>query len=153
MSADDRLAFHRAESAPPMKGLKAWLDAQIEEKKVEPNGDLGGAITYMRDRWEQLTRFLEIPGAPLDNNICERALKRAIMHRKNSLFYKTERGAAVGDIFMTLIYTAQLHKVSAFDYLSELLRHPEQVANSPDAWMPWNYRATLEGLGGSNALS
>ncbi len=139
MSPDDRLAFHRAQSRPLMDGLKAWLVAQFEEKKVEPNSNLGGAISYMLERWVRLTRFLEIPGAPLDNNAAERALKRAIVHRKNSLFYKTERGALVGDIFMTLIYTAQLHDVNALDYLTQLLRHRDDVAVAPAEWMPWNY--------------
>ena len=38
------------------------------------------------------------------------------LHRKNSLFYKTENGAAVGDLFMSLIHTAELNKVDPFDY-------------------------------------
>jgi hypothetical protein len=55
-----------------------------------------------------LTQLLRVPGAPLDNNVCERALKKAIRHRNNSLFYRTERGAHVGDMFMSLIHTAEL---------------------------------------------
>jgi len=43
----------------------------------------------MDKTWEGLTRFLHVEGAPLDSNIVERALKRAIQHRRNSLFYKT----------------------------------------------------------------
>jgi len=57
--------------------------------------------------WDRFTLFLQKAGAPLDNNLCERALKKAILHPKNSLFYKTENGAHVGDIFMSLIYTCQ----------------------------------------------
>jgi hypothetical protein len=56
-----------------------------------------------------LTLFLRQPGAPLDNNICERALKMAILHRKNSLSYKTQNGARVGDLFMSLIHTCRLN--------------------------------------------
>jgi transposase len=82
-------------------------------------------------------------GAPLDNNVCERALKKAILHRKNALFYKTQNGARVGDLFMSLIYTCQLNEANPFDYLTELQRHPDQLAASPELWMPWNYRATL----------
>lgn len=73
----------------------------------------------------------------------ERILKRAILHRKNSLFYKTENGAHVGDLFMTLIHTCQLHGVNAFDYLTQLQKHAREVAASPHEWMPWNYRDTL----------
>jgi len=90
----------------------------------------------------------ECPGirAPLDNYLCERALKKAILHRKNTLFYKTPRGAWVGDLFMSLIYTCELGGVNAFDYLTELERHAEHLAAGPQHWMPWNYRRTLERL-------
>lgn len=80
------------------------------------------------------------------NNITERALKKAIRHRRNSLFYKTLNGAHVGDVHMTLIHTAELNGVNGFDYLVALRRHPTELAASPEEWMPWKYRATLERL-------
>src|SRR6185295_7857540 len=82
-------------------------------------------------------------GAPLDNNICERALKKAILHRKNALFYKTQNGARVGDLFMSLIYTCQLNEVNPFDYLTHLQQHAAELATDAERWLPWNYRATL----------
>jgi hypothetical protein len=126
-----------------MQQLHKWFERQFEEKKVEPNSSLGEAITYMLNHWQALTLFLREPGAPLDNNICERALKKAILHRKNSLFYKTQNGARVGDIYMTLIHTAELAGANAFDYLCELQRHAGELKENPGQWMPWNYRETL----------
>jgi len=127
-----------------MQQLHEWFERQFEEKRVEPNSGLGEAITYMLNHWQALTVFLHKPGAPLDNNICERALKKAILHRKSSLFYKTQNGARVGDIFMTLIHTAELAGANPFDYLCELQRHAGQLKESPKHWMPWNYRETLQ---------
>ncbi len=141
LSADDRLRLHQDRSAPLMQMLEDWLREQIETRKVEPNSGLGDAITYMRKHWSELTLFLREPGAPLDNNICERALKKAILHRKNALFYKTENGARVGDLFMSLIHTAELCDADPFEYLVALQTHPRQVAEDPGAWMPWNYGA------------
>ena len=140
MSPEQRLLFHQAHSAKVMETLESWMNEQLAERKVEPNSSLGGAFSYMLKRWDKLTLFLRKPGAPLDNNICERALKKAILHRKNALFYKTENGAHVGDIFMTLIYSAELSGVNPFDYLSQLLKHSEAVRRSPHEWMPWNYQ-------------
>jgi transposase len=148
LSPQQRLKLHQDESGPLMEALRNWMKAQFAERKVEPNSGLGGAIEHMDKNWEALTRFLHVEGTPLDNNITERALKTAIQHRKNSLFYKTLNGARVGDTFMTLIHTAELNGVNAFDYLVALLRHPAQIAASPAEWMPWNYRTTLERLGG-----
>jgi transposase len=146
MSPEQRLDFHKKNSGPKMKELKIWLAAQIEERKVEPNSGLGQAITYMRKHWNELTLFLRQPGAPLDNNICERALKKAILHRKNAYFYKTENGAHIGDLFMSLIHTCELNGVNPFDYLTQLLKHAEELAAHPADWMPWNYRDTLQKL-------
>lgn len=105
------------------------------------------SVNYLLKHWDKLTRFLETAGAPLDNNLCERALKKAILHRKNSLFYKTENGAAVGDLFMSLIYTAELTRIDPFDYLVQLQRHATHIKANPEQWMPWNYRDTLAALG------
>jgi hypothetical protein len=126
-----------------MQQLHDWLTRQLEERLTEPNSALGGAIRYMLRHWEKLTLFLRQAGAPLDNNLCERALKKAILHRKNALFYRTENGARVGDLFMSLIYTCQLNEANPFDYLTQLQRHADRVAAGPRLWLPWNYRAAL----------
>jgi len=151
LSPDDRWRFHQAESGPLMATLKAWLDQQFAEHRVEPNSGLGQAITFMRKHWAPLTLFLRVAGAPLDNNICERALKKAILHRKNALFYKTSNGARVGDVFMSLIHTAELNGIGPFHYLVALQRHHQAVARAPSAWLPWNYQATLAGLDAQTA--
>ena len=139
MTADERLHFHQRKSAPLMEDLKTWLNDQLDQKKVEPNSGLGQAISYMLNHWKPLTLFLRVPKAPLDNNICERALKKAILHRKNALFYKTENGARVGDLFMSLIHTCNLAGVNPFDYLTALQQHASELSERPDRWMPWNY--------------
>lgn len=143
LSPEDRLEFHQLHSGPLIEELKKWMQQQLDEHLVEPNSGLGEAIKYMQKHWSELTLFLQKPGAPLDNNICERALKKAILHRKNSLFYKTKNGARVGDIFMSLIHSAELRAENPFDYLVALLRHHDEVANNPAGWMPWNYRQTI----------
>jgi transposase len=143
LSPEARLRFHQEASQPTMQGLHVWLTRQREEKLTEPNSALGKAIGYTLRHWEKLTLFLRQAGAPLDNNLCERALKKAILHRKNALFYKTQNGASVGDLFMSLIYTCQLNQVNPFDYLTQLQQHADQVAANPEHWLPWNYRDTL----------
>ena len=143
LSPSARRHFHQAESGPTMESLHIWLGRQLEDRLVEPNSSLGEAISYMLKHWDRLTLFLRVPGAPLDNNICEQTLKRAILHRKNALFYKTCHGAHVGDVFMSLIHTCVLCGANPFDYLTELERHAGELFASPQDWMPWNYRQTL----------
>lgn len=139
LSAAQRLVHHQTHSGPVMAELERWMKEELEQKRVEPNSGLGKAFAYLQGHWEALTLFLRVAGAPLDNNICERALKMAIMHRKNSLGYKTVMGAKVGDIFMSLIHTCRSNGFNPFKYLLALAEHAESVAINPSAWLPWNY--------------
>jgi transposase len=146
LSPQDRLRFHQEHSGPLMKELHEWMEAQFAEHRAEPNSGLGKAISYLLNHWPKLTLFLKQPGAPIDNNIVERALKKAILNRKNALFYKTLNGAEVGDLFMSLIHTCELNGANPFDYLTELQRHAAELKQKPAEWMPWNYRDTLATL-------
>jgi hypothetical protein len=143
LSPGARLQFHQDQSGPILEELRKRCHRQFEDRLVEPNSALGAAITYLLKHWEKLTLFLREPGAPLDNNLCEQVLKRAILHRKNALFYKTLNGAHVGDLFMSLIHTCQLNDVAPFDYMTALQRHAADFAVRPEKWMPWNYRDEL----------
>jgi hypothetical protein len=144
LSDQERLEYHRAHSGPVMEELKRWGQNLLDAHTVEPSSGLGGAIKYMLNHWEKLTAFLRILGAPLDNNICEQILKRAILHRKNSLFYRTEHGAYIGDMFMSLIQTCVLCGANPLDYLTVLQTHSSQVFKNPGKWLPWNYRQNIE---------
>lgn len=141
MTDDERLAYHQTHSKPVMDELLKWFDEQFDNKEIEPNSSLGEAITYATDRWEELTLFLRVPGAPIDNNACERVIKKAILHRKNSLFFKTQNGAYVADLFMSLIHTCELQKVNPFDYLVACAQNKSRIEENPAHWMPWNYKA------------
>lgn len=143
LTPEERLQFHQEQSGPAMDHLHGWLETQSAQRQVEPNSGLGKANTYLLRHWHPLTTFLRVAGAPLDNNLVERALKRAVLHRKNALFYRTLNGAQVGDLFMSLIHTCQLCGVNAFEYLTQLQRHARELAAQPRDWMPWNYRHAL----------
>jgi hypothetical protein len=145
-----RMQFHRKESMPILIKVRRRLSKLIREKKIEPNSELGAAWRYLVNHWKELTLFVREPGVPLTNNLVERILKVAVLYRKNSYFYRSHRGAAIGDLYMTLIHTAVLNGENPFHYLTELLRNAEHVAESPQKWLPWNYRATLDRLKETN---
>jgi transposase len=146
MSGTKRLDYHKRHSASLMEKLHSWLEAQVREKNVEPNSGLGEAIAYMLKHWAALTLFLRKPNAPLDNNICEQMLKKAILHRKNSYFYKTMNGAYVGDMYMSLIHSCTLNKTNPYNYLNFLEKYATDVAENPGLWMPWNWENRLPEL-------
>jgi transposase len=141
-----RLHFHKEYSGPAMARLHKWLNQPFKDHGVEPNSGLGQAMKYLLTHWHKLTLFLAVAGAPIDNNICERAIKKAVLMRKNSYFYRTTTGAAVGDFFMSLIHTCELNKVNAYEYLTQLQKNLLAVLTRPGDWMPWNYQAQLRPL-------
>jgi hypothetical protein len=139
LSAPERLAYHQTSSGPILTTLKTWLEQQTTERVVEPNSSLGKAIAYLLGHWETLTRFLTVPGAPLDNNTAERALKLCIRQRKNSLFYATEHSAYIASLLTSVIATCLQAGVNALEYLVALQEHRQEVFAHPSAWLPWNY--------------
>ena len=143
LSAKARLGYHQEYSAPVFMTLKTWLEQQTEQRLVEPNSSLGKAIAYLLEHWATLTQCLKEPGAPLDNNVAERALKLAIRQRKNSLFYATEHSAYIGSILTSVIATCVQAGVNALEYLVAIQEHRQEVFATPSAWLPWNYQAAL----------
>jgi len=47
---------------------------------------------------------------------------------------------------MSLIHTCELDGANPVSYLTELLRHADDLALKPTDWMPWNFQTTLERL-------
>jgi len=157
LSPDERLRFHQEHSGPLMKGLHEWMEAQLAEHKTEPNSGPGkefcryhstvrarpdSSHLLFTESLAEADAFRAASRRAAGQQCVERALKKAILNRRNALFYKTLNGAGVGDLFMSLIHTCELNGVNPFDYLTELQRHAEELKQRPAEWMPWNYRET-----------
>lgn len=143
LDAEQRLYYHQTHSAPALQALHTWLNNQLLYELTEANSALGQAMRYLLRHWQPLTRFLHHPGVPIDNSLAERLIKVAIRHRRNSLFYRTPKGAQVGDVLMSILHTAARAEVNVFDYLNQLQYHCDAVAAEPEAWLPWHYQDTL----------
>lgn len=146
LGSQQRLDYHRRHALPVMKQLRDWGQQQLDTEKIEENSGLGKALGYLLRHFEPLTAFCRWPDVPLDNNQMEATLKLIIRGRKNSLFYKSLAGAAVGDVLTSLIATCDKARINTFDYLVVVQRHAEQIKSQPELWLPWNYRQTLEAL-------
>jgi transposase len=139
MNDAERLLYHQKHSLPIMVEYKRYIEELLIKNKIEPNSSFGAAINYSLNHWENLTRFLSVPGAPIDNNEAERKLKIPIRTRKNSLFYYNLHGALIGSMLMSIIATCLAAGVNAIKYLTELQKNREKVLKNPEAWMPWNF--------------
>jgi transposase len=142
-SPEERLEYHQKESGPIFTALKIWMQAELDSKTTEPNGTLAGAILYWMKRWEGLTLFLTVAGAPLANIDVERQIKAIIRQRKNSLQYKNYEGAARGDRIQSLIFTCIANGQNPHDYLTAIQEYRSKVKDNPELWLPWNYKQQL----------
>src|SRR5712691_7667196 len=139
LSPEARLAYHQAPSQALMDGLQRWLDTQMDEHLVEPNSALGQASGSRQRHWVTLPRFLSVPSAPLDNNLAERALKRCMRQRKNSLFDKSPPSASIASVLTSLIATCLYAGINAVAYRVARQEHRGEVFAAPAAWLPWAY--------------
>jgi transposase len=143
LTKQQRLEYHQKHSAVIMNQLHEYITHQLDSKQVEPNDSLGKAMRYMLKHWYALTQFLRVIGAPLDNNILERALKIPIRGRRTWLFYKTEYGAMIGGVLTSIIYTCALSNINPLNYLIALQENKNQIVKEPERWLPWCYQDTL----------
>ena len=143
MSNQARMLYHQKHSKPIMEEVERYMTTLLDDKKIEPNSSLGKVLKYMINHWHELTQFLRVPGAPLCNNVVERALKIPIRGRRTWLFYKTAYGAMIGGVLTSVIHTCALAGENPVDYLTALQEHKNQVVKEPSHWLPWNYQQQL----------
>ena len=148
---EERLRYHQQKSRPLMESMRLWFNNLIKMRRVEPTSQFGQAIAYMLKKWHWLTQFYRVPGAKLDNNLCEQAIRFVIKYRKNSLFYKNFYGAQIGDAMLSVMHTATMNGVNIFDYLNTLQTYSQQVRAAPEQWLPWCYQKTVSALNGTSA--
>ena len=143
LSAAERFGSPHTSRVPVFTTLKTWLAQQTAERRGEPPRSVGKAIASLLDHWDTLTRVLKVPGAPLDTNVAERAVRLVIRQRKTSLFYASEHSADIASILTRVIATGVHAGVKALAYLVAVQDHRHEVFANPSAWLPWNYAAAL----------
>jgi len=154
ITGEARLQYHRNNSLPVMESIKKYIEGEFENKNVEPNSKLGKDVfKYFLNHYEELIAFCRIKNAPLENNTCERMIKCIVKHRKNSLFFRTQVGANVGDILGSILITAKQHGLNAPYYLEMLLTHSEKWRKDFKSFLPWNFTETINKIDRSPPLN
>jgi hypothetical protein len=144
LSPEDRCVYHREHSRPLMREIAEYGEDLFERHEVEPNSDLGEALDYVIGNERRLSAFARHPGAPLDNNRVERALRTSVRLRETTHFFRNPVGAGVADVILTVGATALHAGLNLFDYFVDLQRHADEVRADPAAWVPWRYQAQCQ---------
>ena len=139
MSDQKRLKHHQKHSAGHIDNIYRKIDELFAYKLVEPNSHLGKAMKYWLNHKEGLTQFLRVGGMELDNNRSERGLKRIILQRKNSLFFKTLSSAEVLSGISSIVVTCMANDIDSFGYLNWMQDNATILKKQPKNYLPWKY--------------
>ena len=146
MTPEARLAYHREHSRPLFIEMCRYANGLLEQRAIEPNSDLGGAIDYLLNHQRPLSAFYRYPGAPIDNNLSERQLRLPVRLRDAAPFFASPMGARMAADLWTLIVTAILAEQNVYEYFNAIQRYPQDVRDNPDLWVPWRYKQRVEEL-------
>ncbi|MCJ8286363.1 IS66 family transposase [Halomonas sp.] len=143
LTPDQRKAVRQEKSAPLIAQLRAWLDKSVAQ--VVPKSTLGKALHYLDKQWHRLVRFVEDGYLPLDNNPAENAIRPFVVGRKNWLFNQTPRGADASAALYSLVETAKVNGLSAYDYLQFVFATLPTLSREDDidTLLPWRWKETL----------
>jgi transposase len=143
--ADYTYRLRQEHSVPLLEAFKTWLDTQAPQ--VLPESLLGKAISYTRNQWEYLSRYVIDGRAPVDNNILERDIRPFATARNSWLFSDTVAGAKASAMVYSLVLTCRACNVEPYAYLHHVLTELPQRASDADIsdLLPFNFakRVTL----------
>jgi transposase len=147
-----RAAERKARSGALLRELFAWRDAQLQRADLDARSPFARALRYLARHEQALSRFVDDPKLPLDNNRSERELRQLVIGRKNWLFVGHDQGAESACTFISLIASCRLHGLDPESYLRDLFRvlphwpAPRVLELAPKHWARTRTRLRPEEL-------
>ena len=127
-------------SRPILDAFLVWL--KYQSPRVLPKSAFGQAITYCRNQWSKLEKFLLDGRLELDNNRSERSIKPFVIGRKNWLFANTPKGARASVTIYSIVESAKENGLNPFTYLQYLFERLPNVDlqdyQALDELLPWS---------------
>jgi transposase len=129
------------------KAKPIWDTMRVELESVDhrteqivlPKSDLRKALNYTGNHWSELTRYLDNPVLPIDNNECEQLMRQAALGRKNWLFAGSLAGGERSAGFMTLVSSAHRNDLDVWAYVNNVLSRLLAGETDYEPMLPWNW--------------
>jgi transposase len=115
---DRRRRLRNERTRPVMTSIHA--EAVRIASSYHRSHPLADGARYIIDHWPGLTRFLDDPLLPPDNNAAENALRINALIRKNSLFNGSGPAAIRDAVALTVLHSCRLQKILPADYLAKV---------------------------------
>ena len=142
LPAPQRLEIRQHCSRPVLDALHEWM--VLQRQQVAGNSATAKALDYSLKRWTALTRFVDDPQLPPDNNWIENQIRPIALGRSNWLFAGSLRAGQRAAAVMSLIQSARMNGHDSYAYLKDVLtRLPTHKASQigellPHRWQPAN---------------
>jgi transposase len=139
LDAEQRGQQRQQHSQPVLAKIQGLLVQHLHA--VTPNSLLGKALHYLSSQWPKLIRFVDNGAWPIDNNLCENAIRPFVVGRRNWLFCDTVAGAQASANLYSLIETCKANGIEPYNYLVELFRQLPLAKSVEDleALLPWHF--------------
>ncbi len=142
LDAEARWTLRAEQSRPVLDRIEQLLLRHLHA--VVPRSLLGKALHYLSAQWPKLIRYVENGAWPIDNNLCENAIRPFCVGRRNWLFSDSVAGAQASANLYSLIETCKANSIDPYAYLVSLFRKlpAAQSADDFEALLPWHLLAT-----------
>ncbi|HEY2624757.1 MAG TPA: IS66 family transposase [Dyella sp.] len=136
---DHTYRLRQQHSVPLLEAFRTWLDEQAPH--VLPESLLGKAISYARNQWTYLSRYVTDGRAAVDNNVIERDIRPFCTGRSSWLFSDTVAGAQASAMVYSLMLTCRACNVEPYAYLLHVLTQLPQRPLDADITdlLPFNF--------------
>jgi transposase len=143
LSEEERRKLRQTEAKAIWDAMRKELDTVDDrtEQVVLPKSDLRKALNYLGNHWTELTRYLDDPRLPMDNNECEQLMKQVGLGRKNWLFAGSVAGGERSAGFLTLASSAHRNDLDVRAYLNDILQRLLAGETDYAPMLPWNWAA------------
>jgi transposase len=136
---DAQMLQHRRtqHSVPVLEQIEALALQHLHG--VLPGSLLGKALHYLTAQWPKLVRYVDDGRYPIDNNVCENAIRPFVVGRRNWLFADTVAGAHASANLYSLLQTCVANEIDGYRYLTALLVALPKAKTVEDfeALLPW----------------
>lgn len=122
-------------AAPILDEFKAWLN----QNNASGKSKTGEALTYMRNQWDYLIKYIDDGRLEISNNRAERSIKPFVIGRKNFLFANTPAGARTSAVLYSIIETAKENGFDPYFYLTYIFsKSPNMNGDNVESLMPYD---------------
>jgi transposase len=119
LTPEQRPALRQRESVPILDRIEKKLDDLGD--RLLPKSAMGKAVTYARNQWAALRRYVTDGRLTIDNNVSERTLRLQAIGRRNWSFLGSAEAGPRAAVLFTILAGAKRHRLEPWAYLRDVV--------------------------------